>query len=85
MVTRAEYTAETGTLHEDIREILTEMRLRFDAGDKKFDLLHEEMNARFEANDKRFDDMNKRFDQMVRLTGLGITALALLITVFNFI
>ena len=92
MVTRAEYTAETGTLHEDIREILTEMRVRFDAveqrfeaSDKKFEMLHEEMNARFEANDKRFDDVNKRFDQMFRFQTLTVTILALLMTIFKFL
>ena len=103
MVTRAEYTAETGTLHEDIREILTEMRVRFDAveqrfeaSDKKFEMLHEEINSRFNAGDKkfellheemnsRFDASDKRFEQMFRFQTLTVTILALLITVFKFL
>lgn len=99
MVTKAEYTQESGRMHADIRALLTEMHARFDAVDKRFDAVNqrfEEQNQRFEAlqtqmdrrfedQNKRFDDMNTRFTQMFRFVSIGFTLLALLMTVYNFL
>jgi len=49
-----------------IKTILEQMDKRFEAVDKRFDLMQEEMNRRFEAVDKRFEimqeEMNRRFE-----------------------
>ena len=120
MVTKAEYSQETGRMHEDIRALLTEMHARFDAVDKRFDAVNqrfeeqnqkfetlqtqmdrrfeaqnqrfddvnkrfEDVNKRFDDVNKRFDDMNDRFTHMFRFMSLGVTLLALLMTVYNFL
>jgi hypothetical protein len=88
MVTKAEYSQETGRMHEDIRALLTEMHARFDAVDKRFDAVNqrfEDVNRRFEDQNKRFDDMNNRFTHMFRFMSLGFTLLAVLMTIFNFL
>ena len=48
-----------------------EMNKRFEQMDRKFEgmimMLRDEMNKRSEQVDKRFDDMNRRFDDMVKM------------------
>jgi hypothetical protein len=47
------------------------------------------MNRRLEEiihySDKRFEDMNKKFNLITWLIGVGFTVLTVLITVFRFI
>ena len=73
MVTKAEYSQETGRMHEDIRALLTEMHARFDAVDKRFEeqnqrfeALQTQIDRRFEEQNQRFDDVNKRFEDVNR-------------------
>jgi len=51
---------------ELIKTILEQIDKRFDAVDKRFEILLEEMNRRFDAVDKRFEilqeEMNRRFE-----------------------
>ena len=53
-----------------LKTILEQMDKRFEAVDKRFEILHQEMNRRFEAVNKRFEilqhEMNGRFEQLTR-------------------
>src|SRR6056297_3538558 len=69
LATKAEYSRESGRMHEDIRALLTEMHARFDAVDKRFDAVNqrfEDVNLRFEEQNQKFDDVNKRFEDVSR-------------------
>ncbi|MDY6934440.1 MAG: hypothetical protein SVZ03_09495 [Spirochaetota bacterium] len=43
------------------------------------------MEKRFDSVDKRFEDMNKRFTSMQWLMGIGLSMLALLITLLTYL
>ena len=60
--------------------------------DKRFDDMNRRLEELIHYSDKRFDDMNKRFEDMNKnfnlltwLIGVGFTVLTVLITVFRFI
>jgi len=57
---------ELGHQRELIKTILEQMDKRFEAVDKRFEVLQKKMDRRFEAIDKRFEllqnEMNIRFD-----------------------
>src|SRR6056297_1491911 len=88
MVTKAEYSQESGRMHEDFRALLTEMQARFDAVDKHFDAVNqrfEDVNRGFEGQNKQGDNMNTRLTHMFRFMSMGFTLLALLMTVYKFL
>lgn len=64
-----------------------QMDARFEAVQKqmdvRFEAVQKQMDERFTAQNLRFEDMNKRFDSMQRLIGVGFTVLAVLIAGFN--
>ena len=55
----------------------------------RFESVQKEMNARFETVDKRFEDlihyMDKRFNSLQWFIVIGVTMLALLITILTFL
>jgi hypothetical protein len=70
---------------EDMNKRFDDMNRRFEElihySDKRF----EDMNKRFDDMNKRFEDMNKKFNLLTWLIGVGFTVLTVLITVFRFI
>ena len=54
---------------------------RFEAVDKRFD----DVNRRFDDVNRRFDDVNKRFSMMFTFITIGFTALATLMSVYQFL
>jgi len=57
--------------------------------DKRFQEQKEYTDKRFEEllhySDKRFEDMNKKFNLLTWLIGVGVTVLTVLITIFRFV
>ncbi|MBF0451824.1 MAG: hypothetical protein HQK75_14060 [Candidatus Magnetomorum sp.] len=49
-------------IEEGQKAIISEMKARFEASDKRFESILREMNQRFEAVDQRFEAVDKRFE-----------------------
>jgi hypothetical protein len=62
-----------------------QMDQRFGAMDKRFESLQIQMDRRFESVDKRFEAIDKRFSSLQWFMGIGLTMLALLITLFGYL
>ena len=74
LVEKQRHEEVTNEIRSDLKEVITIMRERFEAVDK-----------RFESVDKRFEDMNKRFTGLQWAIGLGVTILAILMTIYQYI
>lgn len=70
-VARHEYSDMVAGVRSDLKDIITVMRERFEAVDKRF----EYMQA----------SMDKRFSSLQWTMGLGFTILVILISVFNYV
>jgi predicted RNase H-like nuclease (RuvC/YqgF family) len=69
-------------------DLIHYMDKRFDAVDRRFESMDkrfESMDKRFESMDKRFESMEKRFSSLQWLIGIGISLIAVLMTVYEFI
>jgi flagellar capping protein FliD len=73
-----------------------QMDKRFESMDKRFESLQIQMDKRFESMDKRFESLqiqmdkrfenvDKRFSSLQWFMGIGLTMLALLITLFGYL
>jgi len=49
-------------IEEGQKAIISEMKARFDASDKRFESILREMNQRFNSVDQRFESIEKRFE-----------------------
>jgi len=60
-------------------DLHAEINQRFEQVDKRFDDLRAEMNKRFEQVDKRFDDINSRFNDVMTMLQIIVSALIALV------
>jgi len=51
-------------IEEGQKAIISEMKARFDASDKRFESILREMNQRFNSVDQRFESIDKRFESI---------------------
>ena len=69
----------------DIKLLILEMREGFKRVDERFASSEKIMNERFISFEKRFEAIDKRFETMQWLLGLGFTFLTIIVTIFGYI
>ena len=69
----------------DIKLLILEMREGFKRVDERFASSEKIMNERFISFEKRFEAIDKRFETMQWLLGLGFTFLTIIVTIFGYV